>query len=292
MAISLVPETLSIFNEYDRQGLLLGLNRLKDEKNVSYKQRLLDVFVNRADSTYRGLINGITRELGLQIENTLKIVADSSLTNPAIRFKDTKCYIYSDIATNTLVTTLDRWSQDGGNYLISDLINSINDTGYFIATLLDDSFATKRSMTIFNQSSAILVDAEDIDTSHSRIKLKFSNLIPTTVSVQSDNLVQRVATLNALRDRGQYYIDYVNGILYTRDAPSVGSKIRYEAINYSFIFQSSPVIINNLQSADFKTKMFEQVAADFIEQVNGLPTDEGALIINELLSVFGTSFSR
>ena len=74
-----------MFNELDKFGLLLGLDRLSNERNLEYKERLLDVFANRADSTTRGLINGITRELGLKIKQELLVTPTSTDTKAVTR---------------------------------------------------------------------------------------------------------------------------------------------------------------------------------------------------------------
>ena len=57
----------TVFNEFDEHGLINGLRRIPGEKNATFKRRILDVFVHRSNSTYRGLVNGITRELGLSL---------------------------------------------------------------------------------------------------------------------------------------------------------------------------------------------------------------------------------
>ena len=55
-----------IWNFFDEFGALFGCTRLYGEKNFDYKNRLLDVFINPANSTKFGLANGIARELGLR----------------------------------------------------------------------------------------------------------------------------------------------------------------------------------------------------------------------------------
>lgn len=54
-----------VWNFFDEFGLLLDTPRLYGEKNAEYKERLLDVFRNPANSTRRGLQNHLARELGL-----------------------------------------------------------------------------------------------------------------------------------------------------------------------------------------------------------------------------------
>lgn len=55
-----------VWNFFDEFGALLSCPRLYGEKNYDYKNRILDVFKNHANSTKKGLANGIARELGLR----------------------------------------------------------------------------------------------------------------------------------------------------------------------------------------------------------------------------------
>lgn len=77
----LIPEVFNVWNHFDEMGLILGLPRNRGERNVDYKARLLEVYVNPADSTHTGLKNGISRELGLSVES-VEIYRLSDLINP------------------------------------------------------------------------------------------------------------------------------------------------------------------------------------------------------------------
>jgi len=76
-----IPEVYNIWNCFDEFGLLLGLSRIPEEKNYDYKLRLLDVYVNPANSTYVGLRNGISRELGIDASG-IEIERLSDLMDP------------------------------------------------------------------------------------------------------------------------------------------------------------------------------------------------------------------
>jgi len=288
------PTSNMAFNEFDRQGLLLGLDRLTDERNAAYKQRLLDVFVNRADSTYRGLINGITRELGYSISDamTISTLKDSDgnplLSNPAVVFEETKCILYSDFIEEDILLTLDRYEYDGGVFTLQHLADIINSTGYFVATV--HAAATDRSMTIFNQSSVNIIPSEELSGYGSTIILENTNLITGTISVQSPNLIRRVTSIDYLREPGDYTIKLKEGQLVAFATPAPGSIIRYAYREDDFLVKSSPVIIHKLQSDDFKTKMFKQFTNEDNETFNGTPTVLGAELINELQSIFPTGF--
>lgn len=59
------PIPFHVWNIFDEFGLLLGVKRLYLEDNVSFKERLLDVFRYPANTSKKGLLNGIARELNL-----------------------------------------------------------------------------------------------------------------------------------------------------------------------------------------------------------------------------------
>ncbi len=286
------PELHQVFNELDRFGLLLGLQRLEEERNAEYKQRLLDVFVNRASSTYRGLINGITRELGLSIREifTVSPVRDTDgvpiADAPAIVFQDTKCKIYSDytLGDDGLITTLDRF-EVGDTYTIQGVMTAIEATGLFICSPILSDRLGDRAMTIFNQSTINTVISEELDTAGARIKLKNRRLLSNSLVVRSSNLRERVSTQAELRRPGQYYVDMEEGILYCTSSPAPGSVVRYQYRNDTYRVLASPVIIHNIQSTDFRSKMFDQLTLNG-EITDGAPSALGAELINELLSVF------
>lgn len=296
--VTLTPTPHHVWNEFDRHGLLLGLERLKEERNPEYKQRLIDVMIHRADSTYMGLIYGITRELGLSITDALAVtpVKDAEgvplLPAPGIIFEHTKCYLYSDYSQGDLLLTIDRWETDGGAFTIQELADTINATGYFTATLPGDTPGHKRSMQIFNQRSVVLEAGEDLTGRGGKIKLDGQRLLPGTVSLRSPNLYRRVNSEVEIRRPGDYMIYLEDGILVASVAPAPGSTIRYAWRNDDFVAQASPVIIHNLQSDDFRTKMFDQVLGPDGDYANGLPTKLGADIINELLSVYPSNWGR
>lgn len=70
-----------IWNPLDEFGLLLGIDRLYGERNAAFKERILDVFRKPANSTKQGLINALSRELGIGESE----VGINELSNKAFR---------------------------------------------------------------------------------------------------------------------------------------------------------------------------------------------------------------
>lgn len=74
-----------VWNVFDEFGMLVGLKRQYKERNLFFKERILDVFRRPGNSSQEGLINGLQRELNLPdnsvvIQNLDDIERDDSLT--------------------------------------------------------------------------------------------------------------------------------------------------------------------------------------------------------------------
>lgn len=79
-----------VWNPYDEIGLLFGCPRLKDEKNESYRIRLLDVFARPGNSSNKGLVNYLARSLDI-LSDTIEIhsLSNDSFIDNLIREDNT-----------------------------------------------------------------------------------------------------------------------------------------------------------------------------------------------------------
>lgn len=281
----------NIFNEFDEMGLLVGEPRLIGEKNASYKRRLFRVFSERANSTYRGLINGITRGLGFEFYNAIQINFNETgnifdAPNPAVVINESFVYLYSDVDSGTLDKKIDRFDQTGSAFTLTDLVAEINSSTYFTASVSSGADAYSRSMCILNQKSHVQVVSETVPESKN-FALANKNIVKGTLFFSDHNrFFTEVASEGAVNAAGKYFVDYKKGIVFTFAGTVPGTVARYEYLSVPMVCVASPVIIHNMQDQDFKVKMFEQVLADDNTFVNGLPTALGSDIINELLTVF------
>lgn len=89
-----------IWNVFDEFGLLLGLRRLPAERNESFRNRILDVFVNPGNATKTGLVNGIARELGIdKSEIQVGSLADKNYLNGLMNSDGTPSKRLTDYVT-------------------------------------------------------------------------------------------------------------------------------------------------------------------------------------------------
>lgn len=285
-----IPAARNAWNQFDELGLINGLQRIKGEKNWEYKRRLADVFVHRANSSYRGLINGITRELGLALKQPIiinpKINPDGSFLapDPYIKFDGVWVYLYSDYANGSLDYLIDRY-QPGGNYeqliRLADLINS---TTYFEASFEPDADQYSKTMTILNQSSHFEVLSDPVSPTKS-FKLSNKHIVEGTLSFSgTPSLTREVSSILNLTQEGNYYVDYLNGIVKCYSTPSIGTSARYKFIPYPFKPIASDIILHDINNDNFRIKMFNQILLDDGTFCNGVATELGTDILNELYS--------
>lgn len=291
VALRGAPVARPIFNEFDSFGALLSLPRLPEEKNSDYKKRLLDVYARRAGSNYMGLLNGITRELGLSWYKPITITLTGSVptgTSPAFTFSNGVVRIYNDLPTEDIELELEVSKKANSYYLLSNFISEVNTNSSLYTVTANAGIDTgTRTDCIINQSSTKDVEFESLLESPQN-KLEKTAIQPGSIEFSDKEVFrEEVASDSLLTRRGHYYIDYANGIVKSFSTPRRGSTVRYRYRLDTWKPLATPVILRSLHSRDFQRVMFSQVAGinstDPTE--NGIPTSLGAEIINELLSV-------
>lgn len=159
-----IPLTIHhVWNFLDEFGALFGCSRLYGERNFDYKKRILDVFINPANSSKFGLANGISRELGLRKYKTWE--------NPE------KEFIIKDemVIINTI-------TKNGENVKLENLY--INADGHIV--IKADIYEVERSITI---SYICGIEINSLANSKSN---KFSNELYNADGTPTDLLIQYI----------------------------------------------------------------------------------------------------
>lgn len=295
-SISTVGNSLTagtVWNQFDEHGLLVGLKRLPAEKNWTYRRRIFDSFVNRANSAYRGMVNAITRELGLSFFYPITITPKISpysgnqyAADPYILFDGTSLHLYKDYANSKLQYSIDLLEQ-GGNYeLFGRLVDFINQAGYFDAALLDESYRYIRCGTLLPQSSRYTMTDEPLSSS-TRIKLGKNKVVANTLSFTDENVfAELVSSFSDIDSLGDYYVDLDKGIIGTYTAPSPAANVSYQYSIWPWKPIASPVILHSLSDENFQRRLYKQILLDDNTYTDGLPTFLATEVINTLLKVY------
>lgn len=288
-----VPSPKNEWNQFDEHGLLVGIRRLAGESNASFRRRLFDSFTNIANSTYKGLINGITRELGLELYYPISLQPKLSPTtnklyapDPYIKISGSYIYLYSDYENEVLECRIDRF-EPGGNYeKLKWLVDVINQTTYFEAGLTNVNYGLDSSMVLVNQASRATF-LEIIQPS-TKFQLAHQHVVPGSIKLidGSSSLRVEMRHPDEVDRAGRFYVDYHRGIITVFSLPPVKTTIQYQYNNYPFYPVASPVIIGDIEDEDFKVKLFNQILQEDGNYVSGLPTEFGNDILNKLMSIY------
>ena len=278
-------------NQFDELGDLVSLPRLPQETNWEYRRRIKDSLVHYANSSYQGMVYGITHELGLSVYESIiinpKVDDDGNFLapDPYVRFDGPYVYLYSDYANRMLDWAIDRY-EPGGNYEhVGRLIEMINNTSFFEAERPLGIDYYDRSMTILNQSNRNVVTFERIPASD-KFKLKHDHVVRGTLFFSNrDHFRTEVTSPGAVQAKGHYHVDYTTGVVKVFTIPTISDIVRYQYIEYPFRAVASPVIVHDVTNENFRAKMFQQIQLDNGTYTHGKPTEIGVDIINELLTI-------
>ena len=298
-SFTLTSEPKNIVNNFDFIGLLLGLPRLHGEKNVDYRRRLWDVYVHRASSCETGLVNGITRELGLcqydafTIDYTTPEYTPTSYT-PAFFGRRTQIELYSNynlidssVDANVLdIPIIDIYSRDSSSYYLEGLITAINTSAGFTATICNNANEKAPSQSIISIDSGQWQEDEELQPVYKHL-FQHKNIIPGSVTFSTNVFVEHVDSASLVLASGDYHIDYINGVLNTYDIIPLHTTCRYMYNSFPLTVRYSPVILHEFNSSYFCAKVFEQILQPDGTYIDGLPTSDVVQYINELLNVKG-----
>ncbi len=292
-------------NDLDAHGTFLDLKRLPAEENRDYYKRLQSVIPLRGGSEHDGLVHGITRELGLEEKIGLVITPVSSggkwtSQAPYVEITSTTINLYSsyiDADTNTLDTSIDIFDH-GSGYLIEDVVSTIGTSEYFTASLGTGMTGKEKANGLFPGSSATVVQKEWIPP-NTYFSLENSDLIPGTLyfterdvfrselstalaSTISEGLSITWAVQTVVTEQGDYFVDYVNGIVTAYRSASGRGTCRYLYRQFPWYVRWSPVVVYNLRDTNYREKVFEEETMIDNSTQDGLVTAEGSQVYSQV----------
>lgn len=287
--IEVTPVRQNVLNTFDLVGQMLSTSRLDGEENIEYKQRLMDVAVNPGGPIYEGVINNIRREFGytkdraftinVKYDSTGDFVADS----PRVQMLADRVVLYSNWrpdGTEVIDKEIPIYSPGDAGYFLDDLIAEINTSTCFEATIDSDARPNMHSTNLIRVSSDNFV-SNDIIESDKKTKLSAELLVKGSL-VFSDTNVFHTEVLSDPTELGEYYVDYLNGIVLLYEVPTGAQTVSYRYSTFPLKVDSSLVKVYTLQDEDFVKKLFIQETLESGEDVNALPNTEGSEVFHQL----------
>jgi len=300
----------NIHHAIDDIGILVGLDRLPEEEAATFRDRVMDVFVNKANASYPGLLNGINRQLGFIPERTLEIGLRSSVdmdSGPRIEFNSTNITIYSSWGINkdtTVEMTIDTFNDFisprhtyGARY-ISDVVEYINAySSIFEATLSDSSKIYSLASNLVPKSSVKLSTPELLKAQHH--KLRHEYIVPGSI-VFNDSRPKTELSFRGLdfdtdeefsppTDEEIYWIDYDQGYVSIGIKDPRGISVSYLYHDFPLVVYTMPVELYAFTDRHFQEMLYEAVLDTVSTYERGLITSLGAQWVNNIL-LEGKSF--
>lgn len=290
VSMTRINERGSVFDHF---GSIVSLPRLPEEKNSAYLARLKDVVVHKANSSYAGLVNGITRELGLTKERAIEIRIRSSYQTDRqrVRFVLDESYatIYStwipdEFRNMRLVPVVEQQIElstlIGGT--IENLVDWINESEIYSAEVLSNGTASVFGLGRIDSVTFVLETLPPQEI----MKLPHGNIVEGKITLSLDPSMDRqVSTPSAY---GEWSLDSTNGILKAFTQPSSPLSVNYLTTLELFYGEYSPVQVQDLSADAVQERYFEQITNTVYETTddiltNGLPLNRTYGILRKVL---------
>lgn len=281
------PQIFPIPNGLDELGIELGLKRLPQESLRDYRRRLLLEARDPAGASEKDFIRSLNRQVGLfeQPVFEISLAVDGNdeplASDPFIEV--TSCFLrayhnYEDSELDFELNIVDR----SAAYFLRDVYAAFVTSTYFNAAILYDDYTYLKSDHLrFSNTNKLSVGSLLLQ---SRVnKLLHQNVKKIYPSSATYFLNEKASTAE-LTVTGDFYVDYLQGIIFTYESAAGFISYEWRAFPYTMYWQ--PVRAMPLNDEDIKEILYDTLISD----ATGLPErlvlgTYGATIIDELLTV-------
>lgn len=284
------PTRQNIVNSFDYNGSVVGVNRLPNEGNVDLRNKIFDASVHPAGPTYDGIINSLTRAFGFirtrVIKIELKAASSGSViaTAPRVDFLADKVVLYKNWDPNSDNNIIDKeidiYSPDDAGYYLSDLIAEINTSECYTCSLVDSIRTNTHSTSLVRGTSHKFISVDNIYMDY-KTNLANQNIIPNTLIFDDKNTFS-TEVFTTPTASGEFYVDYINGIITTFAIPKIETKCSYHYNVFPFFVDYSPIQIFSMNDENFRDKLYNKETLDSGDLTNGLLNKEGQMILEEI----------
>lgn len=292
---TLVPTRVNqIGNHLDHFADLLSIRRIYKEVNEQLLDRIENRIARPTGSSEIGLSEAIPNSLGLLNTDviTVKLKEDPADDPTKIAFVLNKEFLvlyrewFSLELQNKGAVPIEEFRVRLSGLSLGLLVDKINESENFSAKLIADSDLTCEFLI---PCSSIKFTTETLGSSE-KIKLSGKNLLKGMLSIEnSKGIAREVSSANDLVRRGDYFIDYEEGVIRCFSSFQDNITVAYLCNSDEFDLRVSPVYLLPLNGEASNEKNFNQVSQVFYQNeedknVNGIPTDIGYNVIRKIMT--------
>jgi len=257
MSNSSAPVSENIGHSIDYIGQIYGLYRFEGESPYDFKERVLDVFINKSNASTKGLEVGGGRELGQAAKEIGTLIASDSVEAPGIKISSSKITIYSDFRTFeiekefNIVSDFPKKDCDIAPYIYDFYIwiEKHSEVWSWKDPISNKNLWLKACGLISNESFEGASAPIQIEEGLNKIGKPIAR---GSVTSLSEICLNEVDLESEITKKGDYYIDYDLGKVFTKDTGSGGvGSLLLSTYKRSVSLDWSPVSINNLSDKEW-----------------------------------------
>lgn len=281
------PVKFPIPNGLDETGIYLGLKRLSGESVADYRRRLLLESRDRSGPTEAQFIRSIGRKVGefdipvfdidvIRDGNDIPLAAD-----PYIEITSTYIRAYSD--WENLVLDFEHNLEDAADaYFLREVFTAFSTSTFFDITVLDNNYTYKLSRNLRYGNTERFVRTEFLRASRSnRLANDFIREIYPQAFQHFETEVSSLSLVDAL---GKYYVDYLNGVIFTYEY--VTGIIAYSYREFPYRLWWQPVRVWPYIDDDKIYRTRSNLVSDITGELEPLVLNsKGAYLANQVLQV-------
>lgn len=237
-----------IDHSIDHIGKTVGLFRYRNESVQEFQERIEQVFQFPPSSTIIGLTAGASRELGGKLEKILSIEFDKELTDePCIICTSTHLYIYSNYSNNikTAFNLVEDNPEVESTYYLNDIVDYLNGLDANIVFFKEENNIRKEASKFLVPFSSVQLIPESIEL-RNQVTYLGESIIKGSVVSNSKYIIDEVSSWESITKKGEYCIDYKNGIIWTYPTEEPMGSVNLQTYSYEFSIWLAPVKIDSL----------------------------------------------
>jgi hypothetical protein len=287
MSNSYTPQPFLFGTGLDEVGIDVGMPRLKSESMADYRYRVFFQLRDPPDATTDGFIRTAGRMVAeldkkiLSIDLVLNSDGSMPVSDPRIEVSSSRFRIWDDYENGSLVLDLDIREQ-GKDKLVDDVIKAVQAITWLSLDVLITGFEYSKSFRLKYGStdryySSVALGAVKMNN----VGVKYIKTISFSATPVFNSLE---ASLAALSENGDFYIDSDNGIVYSYQEARGFCHFSAREFPYELHWQSIrsfPLHDEDTERLYYDTLKNDATGEDEYAQLN----TDGAKVYNELLEV-------
>ena len=296
------PQSVNIGTPIDWISDLIDLHRLPGETLADFKLRVLDNYIHPANSSYNGLYNGMSRELGEDAYTGGIVIDLERIDGVPLLDKDTVIEINARGLWQGTQPLSQEFIQDGlwdldteltfdfhsrtDSFFLVDLLANLNASTGLEAIKWGTASDWDKARNLKQVSSFRYFDKSlkqnKLQTFYD--ELDVGNWIRSVQWSSDTGIFRQIANLADLAGCEEYFLEPFERTVHTFVAPPTG-RVRVFYSDFPLIVPISTVGIRALRDHHTMNLYTEQITNELGDLVDGIPTVQGADFVNELFSV-------